>query len=43
MQNATYIVDMIAQKAVEQGAFVAVASENKKLQDAGGIGAFLRF
>jgi len=43
MQNAHYMVDMIAQKAVEQGAFVEVASENKKLQDAGGIGAFLRF
>ena len=43
MHNANYLVDMIAQKAVEQGAFVEVASENKKLQDAGGIGAFLRF
>lgn len=43
VQKANYIVDMVAQKAVEQGAMVEVAAANKKLQDAGGIGAFLRF
>jgi peptide chain release factor subunit 1 len=43
MQDEKYLVDLIAQKAVEQGAFVEVASENKKLQAAGSIGAFLRF
>ena len=43
VESANYLVDMIAQKAIEQGAGVAVSSENKKLQDAGSIGAFLRF
>lgn len=43
MQAQKYLVDLIAQKAVEQGAFVEVASENKKLREAGNIGAFLRF
>jgi len=43
MQNEKYLVDLVAQKAVEQGAFVEVASENGKLREAGGIGAFLRF
>jgi peptide chain release factor subunit 1 len=43
VESANYLVDMIAQKAIEQGAGVAVSSENKKLRDAGSIGAFLRF
>jgi len=43
MQKVNYIVDLIAQKAVEQSAFVEVASENKKLKESGNIGAFLRF
>lgn len=43
MQNVNYIVDLVAQKAVEQGAFVEVTEENKKLQESGSIGAFLRF
>jgi len=43
VQDEKYIVDLIAQKAVEQGAFVEVVSEHKKLQEAGKIGALLRF
>ncbi|MBE0427381.1 MAG: hypothetical protein IBX72_12155 [Nitrospirae bacterium] len=43
MQKANYLIDFIAQKAVEQGALVEVVSENKKLQKSGNIGAFLRF
>ncbi len=43
MQEAKYVVDLIAQKAVEQGALIEVAHENRKLQEAGSIGAFLRF
>jgi len=43
MQKVNYIVDLVAQKAVEQGAFVEVASKNKKLEESGSIGAFLRF
>jgi peptide chain release factor subunit 1 len=43
MQKALYLVDFIAQKAVEQGALVEVVSKNKKLREAGNIGAFLRF
>jgi peptide chain release factor subunit 1 len=43
MQKVNYIVDLLAQKAVEQGALVDVISQNKKLQEAGSIGAFLRF
>lgn len=43
MQRVNYIVDLAAQKAVEQGAIVEVVSKNKKLEAAGNIGAFLRF
>lgn len=43
MQKVNYIVDLAAQKAVEHGAFIEIISENKKLQDSGSIGAFLRF
>ena len=43
VETANYMVDLIAQKAIEQGAFVEVSSDNKKLQEAGSIGAFLRF
>jgi peptide chain release factor subunit 1 len=42
-EQVKYLVDMIAQKAIEQGASVEVAYDNKKLKDAGSIGAFLRF
>lgn len=43
MQGEKYLGDLIAQRSVEQGAFVEVVSESKKLDEAGGIGAFLRF
>ena len=43
MQKERYLIDLIAQKTVEQGAFVEVVSDNRKLRDAGNIGAFLRF
>lgn len=43
MQKVNYIIDLAAHKAVEQGAVVEVISNNKKLQDSGSIGAFLRF
>ncbi|OGW40921.1 MAG: hypothetical protein A2Y97_03000 [Nitrospirae bacterium RBG_13_39_12] len=42
-QKVNYIVDLAAQKAVEQGALVEVTSDNKKFKDSGSIGAFLRF
>lgn len=43
MDAVDYMVDLAAQKAVQQGALIEVVSESKKLLDAGGIGAFLRF
>ena len=43
MEKVNYIVDFIAQKAVEQGAFVEVVSGDEKFREAGQIGAFLRF
>ena len=43
VDTVNYIVDMAVEKAVEQGASVDVVSENKKLEEAGGIGAFLRY
>lgn len=43
MDKADYIIDIAAQKAVEQGAAVELVAENRKLSDSGGIGAFLRF
>jgi peptide chain release factor subunit 1 len=43
MQEEKYLADLIAQKAVEQGAFVEVASHNAQLREAGDIGALLRF
>jgi len=42
-KKVNYIVDLLAQKAVEQGAVIEVLDENKKLKGAGKIGAFLRF
>lgn len=41
--RVNYIVDLLAQRAVEQGALIEVLDSNKKLKDAGKIGAFLRF
>jgi peptide chain release factor subunit 1 len=43
MEAVDYMVDLAGQKAIQQNALVEVVSENKKLMDAGGIGAFLRF
>jgi peptide chain release factor subunit 1 len=43
MKRVPYLVDLIAQKAVEQNALVEVASENNALKRSGNIGAFLRF
>ncbi len=43
LEDVNYIVDFIAQKAVEQGALIEVVSENRKLREVGHIGAFLRF
>lgn len=42
-ETVDYIVDLAGQKAIQQNALVEVVSESKKLADAGGIGAFLRF
>ncbi len=42
-KKVNYIVDLLSQKAVEQGALIEILDENKKLKDAGKIGAFLRF
>ncbi len=38
-----YLVDFIAQKAVEQDVAIKVISENTEFTEKGGIGAFLRF
>lgn len=43
VEAVDYMGDLAGQKAIQQNALVAVSSENKKLMDAGGIGAFLRF
>jgi len=43
MEEVGYMADLIAQKAVEQGAPVEVVAESEELKKAGGIGAFLRF
>jgi peptide chain release factor subunit 1 len=43
IQKVNYIVELAAQQAVEQGVIVEITADNKKLRDAGSIGAFLRF
>ena len=43
MESVDYMVDLVGQKAIQQSALIEVVSESKKLLDAGGIGAFLRF
>lgn len=43
IEKANYVADLIAQRAIEQGAVVDIVYENQKLQEAGGIGAILRF
>jgi peptide subunit release factor 1 (eRF1) len=42
-EAVNYLVDLAAQKAVEQNAEVLVVPENKGLRKSGSIGAFLRF
>lgn len=42
-EKIDYIVDLAAQRAVEQGATLEVVTESDELAKAGGIGAFLRF
>jgi peptide chain release factor subunit 1 len=43
MEKSEYLMELAAQKAVEQGAVVEVVTGHKGLADSGGIGAFLRF
>lgn len=43
MECIDYIIDMAGQKAIQQGALIEVIDKNKKLLNAGGIGAFLRY
>lgn len=43
MEDVDYMIDLAGEKAIRQGALIEVVSENKKLLDATGIGAFLRF
>jgi peptide chain release factor subunit 1 len=41
--KSKYLIDLVVQKAVEQGAPVEVVAGHQGLSEAGGIGAFLRF
>ena len=43
MAEVDYLIDLAAQKAVEQDSAVEVVAENDDLKKAGSIGAFLRF
>lgn len=43
IQKDNLIVDIIAQKAIQQGALIEVINESKELKKAGNIGALLRF
>lgn len=43
VEKANYVTDLIAQRAIEQGAFVDIVYDNPKLKETGGIGAILRF
>ncbi len=42
-EDVNYLIDLAAQKAVEQGAAVDVVSDSAELAKVGGIGAILRF
>ncbi len=42
-EKINYISNLAGEMAIQQGALIEVVDENKKLLDAGGIGAFLRF
>ncbi len=43
MQKVDYMIDLAAQKAIEQGAAFEVVHDNKQFEKAGAIGAFLRY
>lgn len=43
IEAVDYMVDLAGQRAIQQNALVEVVADSKKLMDAGGIGAFLRF
>jgi peptide chain release factor subunit 1 len=43
IEAVDYMIDLAAEKAVQQGAIIEIVTESKKLLDAGGIGAILRF
>ncbi len=43
VESVDNVVDTAGEKAIQQGALIEVVTENRKLKDAGGIGAFLRF
>ena len=43
MEMVDYVIDLAGEKAIGQGALVEVLTDDKKLREAGGIGAFLRF
>ncbi len=42
-EGVNYMVDLAAQRAVEQGVLIEVITESDRLAQAGGIGALLRF
>ncbi len=42
-REVNYLLDLAAQKAVEQNAEVLIVSDNKDLRQVGGVGAILRF
>ena len=43
MEMVDYLIGLAGEKAIGQGALVEIVADNKKLLEAGGIGAFLRF
>jgi hypothetical protein len=43
MEMVDYLIGLAGEKAIVQGALVEILADNKKLLEAGGIGAFLRF
>ena len=43
MEIVDYLIGLAGEKAIGQGALVEIVTDNKKLLEAGGIGALLRF
>jgi peptide subunit release factor 1 (eRF1) len=43
METVDRIVNLAGERAIQQGAMIEVVDQNQTLQEAGGIGAFLRF